>query len=142
MKYVSDLKELQGKVFDNVKDLEKAEKEVNEAVKAKEAALVEKKADLAKINTTANNYLKLVEENNKKRAELRKTEEEAYLAYKKELDDFAEKHQGYHLTYKKDGDTVEFQIEEAKQQSIEDFYKQLKESQASFSKFFNDLFWF
>ena len=70
--YESELKELQGKTFTDVKELEKAEAEVKENATKKEVALAEKKADLAKINESANKYLKLVEENNKKREELRK----------------------------------------------------------------------
>ncbi len=140
--YESELKELQGKTFTDVKELEKAEAEVKENATKKEVALAEKKADLAKINESANKYLKLVEENNKKREELRKAEQEVYEAYKKELDDFAEKHQGYHLTYRKDGDNVEFQIEEAKHQTLENYYK---ETQETFNKLFNNFFnsfWF
>ena len=141
MKYVSELKELEGKVFDSAKDVEKAEAEVAKEKQAKEVALAEKKAEVAKINTTANDYLKLVAENNKKRAELKEAENKAYLAYKKELDDFAEKHQGYHLTYTKNGDTIEFKVEEAKQKTLKDFYDDFTESRKWFDNFFNS-FWF
>ena len=141
MKYVSELTELKDKVFDKVEDLEKAEADVKAANTQKALEATKKKAELVKINRTANEYLKLVAENNKKREELRKAEQEAYKAYRKEIDDFAEKHQGYHLTYKIDGDNVEFQIEEVKQKTIEDFYKELQESKNIFTNFFNN-FWF
>ena len=140
--YESELKELQGKTFTDVKELEKAEAEVKEKNEKKELALAEKKQELTKINTAANDYLKLVKENNQKRAELKEAEKKAYEAYRKELDDFAEKHDGYHLTYRRDGDNVEFQIEEAKNQTLENYYK---ESQETFNKLFNNFFnafWF
>lgn len=139
--YESELKELEGKKFTDVKELEKAEQEVNTNKEKKELALAEKKQELAKINETANNYLKLVKENNEKRAELKQTEQEAYEAYRKELDDFAEKHQGYHLTYRRDGDNVEFQIEEVKQKSLEDYFKEMEEINKRFSNFWNSI-WF
>ena len=139
--YESELKELEGKKFTDVKELEKAEQEVNTNKEKKELALAEKKQELAKINEAANNYLKLVKENNEKRAELKQTEQEAYEAYRKELDDFAEKHQGYHLTYRRDGDNVEFQIEEVKQKSLEDYFKEMEEINKRFSNFWNSI-WF
>ena len=139
--YESELKELEGKKFTDVKELEKAEQEVNTNKEKKELALAEKKQELAKINEAANNYLKLVKENNEKRAELKQTEQEAYETYRKELDDFAEKHQGYHLTYRRDGDNVEFQIEEVKQKSLEDYFKEMEEINKRFSNFWNSI-WF
>ena len=138
--YESELKELQGKKFTDVKELEKAEAEVNKATAKKEAALAEKKQELAKINTTANDYLKLVKENNEKRAELKQAEQLAYEAYKKELNKFAEKHQGYHLTYTQNGDNVEFQVEEVKQKTIEDYFKEMEEVTRRFNHFW-DSFW-
>jgi len=139
--YKSELKELEGKEFTDVKELEEAEAKVTTENAKKEVALAEKKQELAKINTAANDYLKLVKENNEKRAELKKAEQEAYDAYKKELDDFAEKHQGYHLTYRRDGDNVEFQVEEVKQKSLEDFFNDMEETRKVFSNFWNN-FWF
>lgn len=139
--YESELKELEGKKFTDVKELEKAEQEVNANNEKKELAVAEKKAELAKINAVANDYLKLVNENNKKRAELKEKENEAYKAYKKELDAFADKHQGYHLTYRYNGDNIEFQIEEVKQKTIEDYIKEMEEARQRFNAFWNS-FWF
>jgi len=139
--YKSELKELEGKEFTDVKELEEAEAKVKTDNAKKEVALAEKKQELAKINTAANDYLKLVKENNEKRAELKKTEQEAYDAYKKELDDFADKHQGYHLTYRRDGDNVEFQVEEVKQKSLEDFFNDMEETRKAFRHFWYD-FWY
>ena len=131
-----------GVKYATIEEAQEAEKKLEVEKAKKETALVEKKAELVQINTAANDYLKLVKENDKKRAELRKTEEEAYKAYRKELDDFAEKHQGYHLTYKQNGDNIEFQVEEAKQKTLKDLYDDLNESRKwFFDNFFNG-FWF
>jgi len=139
--YESELKELEGKKLTDVKELEKAEQEDNTNKEKKELALAEKKQELANINGAVNNYLKLVKENNEKRAELKQAEQEAYEAYRKELDDFSKKHNGYHLTYKYDGDNVEFQIEEVKQKTIEDYFKEMEEARQRFNNFWNS-FWF
>ena len=58
--YKSELKELEGKEFTDVKELEEAEAKVTTENAKKEIALAEKKRELAKINTAANDYLKLV----------------------------------------------------------------------------------
>lgn len=136
--YKSELKELADKEFESMEACEAEEAKVNEAVKAKEEALAEKKADLAKINEAANYYLKLVADNNEKRNELREAEDKAYADYKKELNAFAEKNQGYHLTYKLDGNNVEFKIEEAKQKTIQE---DLDEVRKAFRQIFSN-FWF
>ncbi len=128
-----------GVKYATMEEAQEAEKKLEVEKAKKETALAEKKADLAKINTTANDYLKLVKENNQKRAELRKAEQEAYKTYRKELDDFAEKHQGYHLTYKRDGDNVEFQIEEVKQKALEDYFKEMEEVNKRFNRFWNSI---
>ena len=135
--YKSELAELEGKEFTDVKELEKAEAEVTAQKQLKAIEATKKKVELAKIEKAANDYFKLVTENTKKREELRQAERDAYQAYKKELDEFAEKHQGYHLTYRKNGDNIEFQIEEAKQQTLEDYYKSMNDM---FKDFFS--FWF
>ena len=120
-------------------EAQEAEKKLEAEKAKKETAIAEKKAELAKINEKANTYLKLVAENDKKRAELKKAEQEAYAVYRKELDDFAEKHQGYHLTYKINGDNVEFQVEEVKQKTIEDYFNEIQERNRRFSKFWNSI---
>lgn len=130
-----------GVKYATMEEAQEAEKKLEVEKAKKETALAEKKAELAKMNTTATNYLKLVKENNKKRAELRKAEQEAYETYRKELDDFAEKHQGYHLTYKIDGDNIEFQIEEVKQKTLEDYFKEMEEVNKRFNRFWNSV-WF
>lgn len=128
-----------GVKYATIEEAQEAEKKLEVEKAKKETAIAEKKADLTKINTTANDYLKLVKENNQKRAELRKAEQEAYKTYRKELDDFAEKHQGYHLTYKTDGDNVEFQIEEVKQKTLEDYFREMEEVNKRFNRFWNSI---
>ena len=130
-----------GVKYATIEEAQEAEKKLEVEKAKKETALAEKKADLAKINTTANDYLKLVKENDKKRAELRKAEQDAYEVYKKELDDFAEKHQGYHLTYRRNGDNVEFKIEEVKQKTVKDYFNDIEETRKAFRNFWNN-FWF
>ncbi len=49
MKYVSDLKELDGKIFMTIADLEAAEAKANEAAAAKQRSANEKKADAKKV---------------------------------------------------------------------------------------------
>ena len=93
-----------GVKYATIEEAQEAEKKLEAEKAKKETALAEKKAELAKINEDANSYLKLISENDKKRAELRKAEQEAYATYKKAINEFAKKNQGYHLTYKVDGD--------------------------------------
>jgi hypothetical protein len=146
--YESELKELEGKKFTDVKELEKAEAEVNATNEKKEVALAEKKQELAEINSAAKTYLDLVKENKKKRdafnEEITKSENEAYKIYKEKIDEFSKKHNGYHLTYKYDGENIEFQIEEVKQKTIQDHFKEMEEARKQFNDFWNSFncFWF
>lgn len=132
-----------GVKYATIEEAQEAEKKLEVEKAKKETALAEKKADLAKLNEVGNAYLKLVAENDKKRADLRKAEQEAYKAYKKELNDFAEKNQGYHLTYKVDGDNVEFQIEEVNKKTATDVYKDMEDTRKLFNSLFESpLNWF
>ena len=146
--YESELKELEGKKFTDVKELEKAELEVKATNEKKEGALAEKKQELADINSAAKTYLDLVKENKAKRdalnAECAKAEDEAYKIYKDKIDEFSKKHNGYHLTYKYDGENIEFQIEEVKQKTIQDQFKEFEETRKRFNDFWNtfNCFWF
>lgn len=128
-----------GVKYATIEEAQEAEKKLEAEKAKKETALAEKKVELAKINTAANDYLKLVLENNKKRDELREAEKEAYSKYKAELDAFAEKHQGYHLTYKMNGDTVEFKVEEVKQKTLVDYFKEMEEANKRFSRFWTSI---
>lgn len=131
--------EVTGKTYKTVEELEAAEKKVA-AEKAKaEAEKEAKKAELDALNEAASAYLALVAEDNKARAEMKVFEEEAYKRYQAELDKFAEKHNGYHLTYKVDGTNVEFEIQEARKANIDEY---IAESKKAFDKFFNSFFWF
>ena len=131
-----------GVKYATIEEAQEAEKKLEVEKAKKETALAEKKADLANLNEAGNAYLKLVSENDKKRAELRKAEQEAYTAYRKELNDFAKKNQGYHLTYKIDGDNIEFEIEEVNKKTATDVYKDIENTRKLFNSLFNDFFMF
>ena len=109
MKYYS---EVLNRNFDTVEELEQAEKaeEEKNALMSKEKELRLK--DVADVQKAANDYLNLVFQNNEIRKELKEKENEAYLVYKKALDEFSKKHKNYHLSYKYDGKNVEFEVEE------------------------------
>ena len=130
--------EVTGKDYKTVEELEKAEHEV-ELLKTKtEEEKKAKQAELVSLNETASAYLKLVEDNKKLRAELKEKEEAAYEKYQAELDEFAKKHNGYHLTYKVNGTNVEFEIKEAHKINLDEY---LEESRKEFEKLFRS-FWF
>ena len=82
-----------------------------------------------------------VEANNKARADLKSKEEEAYSKYKEELDKFAAKHHGYHLTYRIDGDNVEFEIEENHSKNLEVYNNEFRRGIKSLFDMFDSL-WF
>lgn len=124
--YKSELKELADKEFETVEALEAEESKVNTAIAKKQELAAEKKKELENLNKAAASYLEIVSENNKTRAELKKAEDEAYTLYKKELDAFSAKHQDYHLTYTKNGNNMEFQVEDFKQQTLEEIINELK----------------
>ena len=128
MKYVSELKELENKKFDSVEELEKAEKEVKEALAKKEAAkaLVAKESadvqDAFKARNAARKaYNKsLIEARKAYNEALQKARDEfeasldestkalkeAEEDYDAKLKAFQKAHpEGYHLTLK-DGDNV------------------------------------
>ena len=109
MKYYS---EVLNRNFDTVEELEQAEKaeEEKNALMSKEKELRLK--DVAEVQKAANDYLNLVFQNNEIRKELKEKENEAYLVYKKALDEFSKQHKNYHLSYKYDGKNVEFEVEE------------------------------
>lgn len=130
--------EVTGKTYKTVEELEAAEKQVAAEREKSELAKRAKQAELVSLNETASEYLKLVAENRQKRAELKAAEEAAYEKYQAELDKFAEKHNGYHLTYRVNGTNVEFEVKEAHEVNIDEY---LNESRKAFEKFFNS-FWF
>ena len=131
-----------GVKYATIEEAQEAEKKLEAEKAKKETALAEKKAELANLNEVGNAYLKLVAENDKKRAELRKAEQEAYATYKKAIDEFAKKNQGYHLTYKIDGDNIEFEIEEVNKKTATDVYKDIENTRKLFNSLFNDFFIF
>ena len=127
-----------GVEYTDLAEAEAASKKFEEEQAAKKDAALARKADVEVVQNAANAYLDLVAENNKKREELKKAEAEAYEAYKKELNDFSNKHKGYHLTYTSDGENVEFKVEEAKSGLLE---KELDNIRRKTFNLFNS-FWF
>ena len=133
--------EMTGKSYKTVEELKAAENAVVSKKAAEEKEKADKKAELAGIKDAATNYLKLVEANNKARADLKAKEEEAYSKYKEELDKFAAKHNGYHLTYRIDGDNVEFEIEENHSKNLEVYNNEFRRGIKSLFDMFDSL-WF
>lgn len=127
-----------GVEYTDLAEAEEASKKFEEEQTAKKDAALARKADVEVVQNAANAYLDLVAENNKKREELKKAEAEAYEAYKKELNDFSNKHKGYHLTYTSDGENVEFKVEEAKSGLLE---KEIDNIRRKTFNLFNS-FWF
>lgn len=127
-----------GVEYTDLAEAEAASKKFEDEQAAKKDAALARKADVEIVQNAANAYLDLVAENNKKREELKKVEAEAYEAYKKELNDFSNKHKGYHLTYTSDGENVEFKVEEAKSGLLE---KELDNIRRKTFNLFNS-FWF
>lgn len=129
---------LLNKYFDSYADMVHAEedyrKENAEKLKAKELL----QNDVKEVNDFANQYLKLIADNNAIRNGLVKEEEEAYHRYKERLNKFAENHNGYRLVYKRDGDTVEFRVEETRHDIVA---KTLADQQKLMLRFLED-FWF
>lgn len=112
MKYVSDLKELNGKVYDTVEELEAAEAKANEAIAEKQKKANARKEAAAVVDQAIIDRQQILQDNQKKK-------EEAYKAYlavcdecskaSKEADekvntvlrDFCKKYpEGYHSTVK------------------------------------------
>lgn len=130
--------EVTGKSYKTVEELEAAEKKVAAEKEKAENAKKAKQAELVSLNETASAYLKLVEANKKIREDLKAKEDAAYEKYQAELDKFAEKHNGYHLTYRVDGTNVEFEIQEVRKINLEEY---LAESRKAIEKALNG-FWF
>ena len=130
--------EVTGKDYKTIEELEKAEHEVELSKTKAEEEKKAKQAELVSINEAASAYLKLVEDDKKLRADLKAKEDAAYEKYQAELDDFAKKHNGYHLTYKVNGTNVEFEIKEAHKINLDEY---LEESRKEFEKLFRS-FWF
>lgn len=118
--------EITGKSYKTVEELEMAEKQVAEAKAKADAEKAAKTKELASLNEAANAYLALVNSNAKIRANLDEEERAAYNKYKAELNKFAEAHNGYHLTYKKNGDSIEFEVEDVRQERLEAYHEEQK----------------
>lgn len=129
---------LLNKPFDTLDELKAAEDEYNKAHNAELKAKEERQADVIAVQDAAKAYLAIAAESKAKREELAKAEQEAYEAYREQLNDFASKHSGYHLTYRQEGDNIEFKVEENRTKSLEDILN----DQRAFIKKFWDGFYF
>lgn len=133
MKYL-----VNGVEYTDWQEAQAAEEKLEADKKAKETAAAERKAEVWEVQNKANAYLALVQENDKKRAELKAAEDALEAEYTRALNEFSDKHDGYHLTYySKDGKTLEFKLEEVKAESIE---KEWCEMQKRMSKFWKNFF--
>lgn len=129
---------LLNKYFDSKDELVKAEDEYKEAHKKELQAKEERQADVRKVESAANAYLSKLKDNEEKKKALDKEATDLYQAYRDSINDFAKKHNGYHLTYKSDGDNVEFKVEEARRDEVSDIFEANRKLMRSF---LND-FWF
>ncbi len=129
---------LLNKYFDSKAELMKAEDEYKEAHKKELQAKEDRQADVKKIQDAANEYLTTLKANEEKKKELDEAATEKYKAYRTLLSDFATKHNGYHLTYTNDGKNVEFKVEEARRDEIEDIFEA---NRKAMRKFFDEI-WF
>lgn len=112
MKYVSDLKELSGKIYDSVEELEAAEAKANEAIAEKQKKISARKEAASIVDQAIVDRAQIYKDNQKKRQEAYK----AYLAVcdkcskgekdaddnvQKKLEEFCKKYpEGYHSTVK------------------------------------------
>lgn len=119
MKYVSDLKELNGKVYDSVADLEAAEASVNEAIAEKQKRINNRKEASAIVDQAIIDHRQVVKESLQKKKEAYKkylavcdecdkAEVEARAKINSALKDFCAKYpEGYHSTIKFDDGTMQ-----------------------------------
>lgn len=111
--YVSDLKELEGKQFNSVEELEQAEAKVNKEIAEKQQKSALRKLDSMKVEKALNAKLdaeekaaemikEATESYNKKVAEAKKLMDDANKNVEAELKTFLEKHpEGFHTTIKR-----------------------------------------
>lgn len=111
--YVSDLKELEGKHFDSVEELNEAEAKVNQELKEKHEKAALRKLDSMKVEKALNAKLdaedkareiikEATEAYNAKVAEAKKLITDASKEVEEQLKTFLEKHpEGFHTTIKR-----------------------------------------
>lgn len=121
MKYYS---EILNKNFDTIEELEKEEKAEQEKKVLISKEKEERQKAVAEVQDAANDYLKLVAKNNEVRSQLKEKENVAYNEYKNKLSDFSKAHKNYHLSYTYDGKNVEFEVEEIRHDSFEEYMRQ------------------
>ena len=112
-----------GKIYTTEKECIAADEAWEKAHEAEIKAKKAKTEDLAKIQSAANRYLAKVTENKKLKEKLAEEEDKLYQEYRKVVNEFSDKYDGYRLVYHFNGDNVEFNVEEAKRDSIEEYFK-------------------
>lgn len=145
MKYVSELKELEGKQFSTVKELEEAEAKVNAEIAKKQEATALRKLDSMKVDKALTARLdaedkarqiikEATEAYNKKVDEAKKLMSEANQNVEKELSAFLEKHpEGFHTTIKRGDKDITYSY--SNRTSLFDLFE-------NYNRLFTNLFWF
>jgi hypothetical protein len=112
MRYVSDLKELSGRVYDSVEELEAAEAKANEAIAEKQKKANARKEAAAVVDQAIIDREQVLQDNQKKKQEAykaylaicdecSKADKEADEKVQTALKDFCKKYpEGYHSTIK------------------------------------------
>lgn len=124
MKYVSELKELNGKVFDTVEALEKAEADVNKEIAKKQELVAKRKADAAIVDEAIKNEVEVKRDVRERRNKLAKE----YMEEKRKLD----------KKYFTDNEALNQEIEEAGKkvtEALQNFCKEHPEGYHSTIKF-------
>lgn len=121
MKYYSEILD---KKFDTPEALKEAEAAHEKKLATVSKEKEERQKEVAKIQDAANDYLKLVSENNKVRQQLKEKENAAYADYKAKIEEFSKAHKNYHLSYTFNGENVEFKVEDARYVSFQEYMEQ------------------
>ena len=116
-----------------------AEKEWDKAHAKEQKALAERKNEVKHIEAKANEYLAKLKANEEQKRKLDDEASALYCEYKALLDKFADKHQGYHLTYKNQGNNA-VKIEECRQEQISDAFADNQRILRDWMKIFNSWF--
>lgn len=114
---------LLGQPFDTLDELKAAEDEYNKLHAAQEKAKAERAEEAAEVKKAAEAYLDLVKRHKAIRDAQRESEEEYRAKFVALRDNFAKKHNGYHLTITQNGDNVEVKVDEVRTRAISNWYE-------------------
>lgn len=124
MKYVSELKELSGKVFDSVEDLEKAEAKANEQIAIKQKKVEERKSKASVVDTA-------IKERDELKVANSKIKKEAYTTYLSKIDEAKKAYIEVCNTLADQEDSAEKKVEDA----LKEFCKEYPEGYHSTIKY-------